>query len=79
MGTSPNIAQLLLDLSYSLEIGRSIECISSHKEKLDQVSCNVATSDIQPPCQMRKSKAIVYGYDMCHTVARIDHDTRGKT
>jgi len=72
----PDVAELLLDLSHCLEIGCTVEGVTTHKQKLDQISRDVAASDVEPSREMGERKAIIYRYDVRHAVARVDHDAR---
>ena len=76
---SPNITKLLFDLSDGFEIGGSVECISSHKQELDQVSSHISTGNIQARGEMWECKSVVYGDDVSYTVSRIHYHARIKT
>jgi hypothetical protein len=75
----PDVANLLLDLSNGLEIGRTVEGVSTHEQKFDQIPCDVAPGDVEPPREMRECKAVVYRHDVRHAVARVDHDAGRQT
>jgi hypothetical protein len=75
----PHVAQLLLDLPNGLEIGGTVKGVAAHEEQLDEIPCNIAASDIESTGKMRKSKAIVYGHDVCYTVSRVDNDAGRQT
>ena len=70
----PDVANLLLDLSDGLEIGRTVEGVTTHEQEFDQIPRDVAPSDVEPPREMRECKAVVYRHDVRHAIARVDHD-----
>jgi hypothetical protein len=70
----PDIANLFLNLSDGLEIGRTVEGITTHEQEFDQIPRDVAPGDVESPCEMRKCKAVVYRHDVRYAVARVDHD-----
>jgi hypothetical protein len=69
---TPDIAELLLDVSDGLEVGGTVEGISTHEEKLDQVPCYVSSGDIQSASEVRECEPVVNGDDVSHTITRID-------
>ena len=71
---APDVAKLLLDLPDGLKVGRAVEGVPAHEEEFDQIPRDVAPGDIKPPREMRERKAVVYGHDVRHTIARVDHD-----
>jgi hypothetical protein len=75
----PDVADLLLDLSDGLEISRTVEGVTTHEQKFDQIPRDVAPGDVEPPREMRECKAIVYGHDVRHAVARVDDDASRQT
>ena len=75
----PDVANLLLDLSDGLEIGRTVEGITTHEQKFDQIPRDVAPGNVEPPREMRECKAIVYRHDVRHAVARVDYDASRQT
>jgi hypothetical protein len=75
----PDVANLLLYLSDGLEIGRTVEGVTTHEQKFDQIPRDVAPGDIEPPRKMRECKAVVYRHDVRYAVARVDHDARRQT
>jgi hypothetical protein len=54
-----NVAKLFLDLTDSFEISGSVEGITTEKEKLNQITSNITSSDINTLGQVRKSKTFV--------------------
>ena len=76
---SPNVAEFLLDFSHGLEIGRAVERVPPHEQKLDQIPRDVASGDIEPPREVGQRKAVVYRNDVRHSVARVDHDASSQT
>jgi hypothetical protein len=75
----PDVANLLLDLSDGLEIGRTVEGVTTHEQKFDQIPRDVAPGDVEAPREMRECKAIVYRHNVRHAIARIDHDAGRQT
>ena len=75
----PDVANLLLDLSDGLEIGRTVEGVTTHEQKFDQIPRDVAPGDVEPPREMGECKALVYRHDVRHAVARVDHDASRQT
>jgi hypothetical protein len=75
----PHIAQLLLDLTDSLEIGGTVKGVAAHEEQLDEIPCNITASDVQSAGKVRKSKAIIHRHDVCHAVSGVDNDAGRQT
>ena len=75
----PDVADLLLDLSDGLEICRAVEGVTTHEQKFDQIPRDIAPGDVEPPREMRECKAVVYRHDVCHAVARVNHDASRQT
>jgi hypothetical protein len=75
----PDIAQFLLDLSYRLKIGSSVESVTPHKQQLDKITCDITTSDIEATCEVGKRETVVYGDDMRYTVTGIHDNASGET
>ena len=71
---APDVANLLLDLPNGLKVSRAVKGVPAHEEELDQIPCDVAPGDVKPPREVRECKAVVYGHDVRHTIARVDHD-----
>ena len=78
-GDAPDVAKLLLDLPDSLEVGRTVESVAAHEQELDEVSCNVTTSNVESAGQVWKREAVVHGHNVCYTIARVDDDTGCQT
>ena len=76
---SPDVAELLLDFSHGLEISRTVESVTSHEQKLDQISRDVSSGDIKTPREVGQRKAVVHWNDVRHAIARVDHDTSRQT
>ena len=66
-------------MSNGLEIGGSVECVSSHEEQLDEVASDVSTSDVKSTGEMREGETFVDGDDMSNSISRIDDDSSLKT
>jgi len=76
---SPDVANLLLDLSDGLEIGRTVEGVTTHEQEFDQIPRDIAPGDVEPSREMRECEAVVYRHDVRHAVARVDHDASRQT
>ena len=71
---APDVAKLLLDLPDGLKVSCAVECVPAHEEELDQIPRDVAPGDVKSPREVRERKAVVYGHDVRHAIARVDHD-----
>jgi hypothetical protein len=71
--------RLLLDPSDGLEIGRSVEGVSSHEQQLDQVPSDVTTGDIEAASEMGESVSLIDGHDVGDSISRIDDDSSLET
>ena len=76
---APDVAELLLDLSYCLKVSCTVERVSAHEQELDEVAGDIPSSDVESPGEMGKSKAVIYRHNMCDTVSRVDDHTRRQT
>ena len=68
-----DVAELLLDLAYRLEISRSVEGIPTTEQQCDQVSGYVSACDIEAPGQVVEDCRFVNRDDMRDAVAGVDH------
>jgi hypothetical protein len=71
----PDVAELLLNFSHGLEIGRAVEGVTPHEQKLDQISRDVSSGDVKTPSEVGQRKAIVHRDDVRHTIAGVNHNT----
>ena len=53
-----DVAELLLDLVYGLEVGRTVESIPTHEQVLDNIAGDVAPRDVKPPHEVGEREAI---------------------
>ena len=74
-----NVAELLLDLTHGLKVGRAVKVVAAELEELDEVLRHVATGDIETLGEMRQREALVHGHDVRHTITRVDDDARQET
>ena len=75
----PDVAELLFDFSHSFKISSAVERVPPHEQKLDQISRDVSSGDIEPPREVGQRKAVVHRDDMRHAVARVDNETSCQT
>jgi hypothetical protein len=75
----PDVAPFLLDLTHGLEIGGSVEGVASHEEKLDEITRDISTSNIESTSKVGESETIIHRDDMCDTVSGINNNTGGET
>ena len=75
----PDVAELLFDFSHSFKISSAVERVPPHEQKLDQISRDDSSGDIEPPREVGQRKAVVHRDDMRHAVARVDNDTSSQT
>ena len=75
----PDVADFLLDFSHGLKIGRAVEGVPPHEQKLNQIPRDVSSSDVKTPREVGQRKAVVHRDDVRHAIARVDHDAGRQT
>jgi hypothetical protein len=63
------VTKLLLDLANGLEIGSSVECVASPQQQGNQVSGDIATSDVQAAGEVVQNGTLVDGDNMRDTIS----------
>jgi len=74
-----DVAELLLDLTDSLEIGSAVEGIATEEEELDEVAGNIGTGDIKTAHKVGHGVTLANRDDVSNTITRVEHDTIKKT
>jgi len=74
-----DVAELLLDLTDSLEIGSAVEGITTEKKQLDEVASNIGTGDIKTTDEVGHGVTLADRDNVSHTITRVEHDTIKKT
>ena len=74
-----DVAELLLDVSDDFSFGRSGEWVTSLHEDLDEVVCQVSSSQVESENGVGERKTFVNGHSVGDTVSRVEDDTGGST
>jgi hypothetical protein len=74
-----DIAELFLDLTDSLKISSPVESIPSEKEELDQITSDIAASNIKTLGQIREGITFIHRDDMGNTISRVHDNTSQQT
>ena len=73
-----HVAQLLLDVTHDLTLGRRHEAVAALRQDLHQVVGQVTAGQIETQDGVRQRVALVDRYRVRHTVAGVEHDA-GRT
>ena len=74
-----NVTELLFDGADGLEIGGSVEGVTTTGQERDEVACDVSSSDIESSSEMVEDGALVYRNNVGDTITAVDDDTRRQT
>jgi len=70
-----HVAQLLLDVTNDLTLGRRREAVAALRQDLHQVVGQITAGQIQTQDGVRQRVALVDRHSVCDAVARVQHDT----
>merc|ERR1740116_167396 len=72
-----DVAQLLLDITHNLLLGRGGERVSSLRQDLLKISRDVTSGQIQSLHGVRQTVSLVDWHSVSHSITRIQHNSRG--
>merc|ERR550537_1835982 len=72
-----NVCELLLDITHNFTLRSGGECVTTLRQNLHQVVCEITTGKIQAQDGVGERVSLVDGHRVGHTITRIQHTTSG--